>query len=82
LARSVAAQDPQRDLEAASVAASDRNAELPLPTPVDLTDVETRGRHRPAATGGVRAMSRRAAQAGRWPGISRRALLKLFAPHP
>ena len=60
LGRSVAAQDPQRDLEAASVAASDRNAELLLPAPFDLTDVETPGRHRPGAAGGVRGMSRRA----------------------
>ncbi len=60
VARSLAAQDPQRDPEAAGLAVSDRNAELLLPAPFDLTEVETPGRHSPAAAGGgAREMSRR-----------------------
>ena len=60
LARSLAAQDPQRDPDAAGVAASDRNAEMLLTAPFDLTEVETPGRHRPAPVAERRRMSRRA----------------------
>lgn len=60
VARSVAAQDPQRKPEAAGLAVSDRNAELLLSAPFDLAGVETPGRHRPAAGGGERGASRRA----------------------
>lgn len=57
-ARSVAAQDPQRDPEAAGLAASDRNAELLLRAPFDLSGVETPARHSPAATPQARRLSR------------------------
>ena len=67
IARGVAAQDPQRDPEAAGLAASDRNAELLLAAPFDLSVVETPGRHRPGAAG------------GEW-GVSRRAFLGLLLP--
>jgi hypothetical protein len=60
LARSVAAQDPQRDPEAAGAAASDRNVEMLLTAPFDLSQVETPGRHRPAPMAERRRMSRRA----------------------
>lgn len=59
VARGVAAQDPQRDTEAAGLAVSDRNAEMLLATPFDLSKVETPGRHRPTPTAGAREMSRR-----------------------
>ena len=67
VARSVAAQDPQSDPEAAGLAVSDRNAEMLLAAPFDLSGVETPGRHRAAA----------ATEVG---GVSRRALLKLMLP--
>jgi hypothetical protein len=60
VARSIAAQDPQHDPEAAGLAASDRNAELLLSAPFELAGVETPARHRPAAAAGEQAMSRRA----------------------
>ncbi len=56
VARSVAAQDPQRDPEAAGLAVSDRNAEMLLAAPFDLSGVETPPRHRPASA----SVSRRA----------------------
>ncbi len=59
VARSVAAQDSQRDPEAAGLAVSDRNAELLLSAPFDLAGVETPGRHRPAAAVAKQGMSRR-----------------------
>jgi hypothetical protein len=67
LARSIAAQDPQHDPEAAGLAVSDRNAELLLSAPFALADVETPGRHRPAAAAAEQ-------------GVSRRALLRLLFP--
>ena len=67
VARSVAAQDPQRDLEAAGLAVSDRNAELLLSAPFDLAGVETPGRHRLASV----ARERR---------VSRAALLRILLP--
>lgn len=67
VAHSAAAQDPQRDPEAAGLAVSDRNAELLLTAPFDLASVETPGRHRPAATAGERE-------------VSRRSLLRLLLP--
>jgi metallophosphoesterase (TIGR03767 family) len=45
LARSIAAQDPQRDPEAAGLAASSRNAELLLNAPFDLSAVGVPARH-------------------------------------
>ena len=60
VARTVAAQDPQRDPEAAGLAASDRNAELLLLAPFDLSGVETPPRHSPAVAGRGRKASRRA----------------------
>jgi metallophosphoesterase (TIGR03767 family) len=60
VARGVAAQDPQRDPEAGGLAVSDRNAELLLRAPFDLSGVETPGRHRAAAAAGEGALSRRA----------------------
>jgi metallophosphoesterase (TIGR03767 family) len=60
VARSLAAQDPQRDPEASGLAVSDRNAELLLPAPFDLAGAETPGPHRPAAAAGERRVSRRA----------------------
>jgi hypothetical protein len=59
VARSVAALDPQRDPEEAGLAASDRNAELLLTSPFDLSEVETPGRHGPTPTGVARAIGRR-----------------------
>ena len=59
VARSVAAQDPQSDPEAAGLAVSDRNAEMLLAAPFDLSKVETPGRHRPTPAAGERGMSRR-----------------------
>jgi hypothetical protein len=59
VARSVAAQDPQRDPEAAGLAVSDRNAEMLLAAPFDLSRVETPGRHRPTPTGVAGAIGRR-----------------------
>ena len=67
VARTVAAQDTQRDPEAAGLAVSDRNAELLLSAPFDLAGVETPGRHRPAAAAAEQ-------------GVSRRALLRLLLP--
>ena len=67
VARSVGAQDPQLDPEAAGLAASDRNAELMLTVPFDLPRVQTPHRHR-ATT---------AEQ-----GLSRRNLLRVFLPRP
>jgi metallophosphoesterase (TIGR03767 family) len=67
--RSVAAQDPQRNLEAAGLAVSDRNAELLLPAPFDLSTVETPSRHTPAAARGGA-------------GVDRRALLRFLLPLP
>ncbi|MEX0801412.1 MAG: TIGR03767 family metallophosphoesterase [Dehalococcoidia bacterium] len=58
-ARSVAAQDPQRDPEAAGLAASDRNAEMLLRAPFDLSGVETPARHSPSVTPEARRLSRR-----------------------
>ncbi len=60
IARSVAAQDPQRDPEAAGLAVSDRNAEMLLLAPFDLSGVETPPRHSPAVAGRGRQGSRRA----------------------
>ncbi len=60
VARSVAAQDPQRDPASAGLAASDRNAELLLLAPFDLSGVETPPRHSPAVAGRGRQASRRA----------------------
>jgi len=62
-ARAVAALDPQRDPEAGGLAPSDRNAEMLLNAPFDLSSVLTPGRHQPAT-----ARS----------GLSRRALLRRF----
>jgi len=59
VARGLAAQDPQRDTEAMGLAVSDRNAEMLLPAPFDLSKVETPGRHRPTPTAVAREMSRR-----------------------
>ncbi len=59
VARSLAAQDPQHDPEAAGLAVSDRNAEMLLAAPFDLSAVETPGRHRPTPTGAARAIGRR-----------------------
>lgn len=59
VARSVAAQDPQRNPEAAGLAVSDRNAELLLSAPFDLAGVGMPGRHRPATMAGERGLSRR-----------------------
>lgn len=56
IARSVAAQDPQRDPEAAGLAVSDRNAEMLLAAPFDLSGVETPPRHRSVSA----SVSRRA----------------------
>ncbi len=67
VARSVASQDPQSDPEAAGLAVSDRNAEMLLAAPFDLSGVETPGRHRAAPATEVR-------------GVSRRALLRLILP--
>ena len=67
VARSVAAQDTQRDPEAAGLAVSDRNAELLLSAPFTLADVETPGRHRAAAAAAEQ-------------GVSRRALLRILFP--
>lgn len=62
VARSVAAQDPQRDPEAAGRAASDRNAELLITAPFDLSAVKTPPRHNPSPspTAEARRLSRRA----------------------
>lgn len=60
IARSVAAQDPQRDPEGGGLAVSDRNAEMLLAAPFDLSNVETPPRHRPISADGVRGLSRRA----------------------
>jgi len=59
VARSVAAQDPQRDPEAAGLAVSDRNAELLLPAPFDLAGVETPRRHRASGLATREKVSRR-----------------------
>lgn len=59
VARGVAAQDPQLDPEAGGLAVSDRNAEMLLAAPFDLSGVETPGRHRPTPAGGGREVSRR-----------------------
>ncbi len=67
VARSVAALDPQRDPEEAGLAASDRNAELLLTAPFDLSEVETPGRRGSTPTGVA-------------PRIGRRQLLGLLIP--
>lgn len=59
VARVVAAQDPQLDQEAAGLAVSDRNAEMLLAAPFDLSSVETPGRHRSTPAAGAREMTRR-----------------------
>ncbi|MBI3975727.1 MAG: TIGR03767 family metallophosphoesterase, partial [Armatimonadetes bacterium] len=59
IARSVAAQDPQRDPQAAGLAPSDRNAEMLLAAPFDLSKVETPARHRVDPEGVGRGISRR-----------------------
>ncbi len=59
LARQISVQDPQLNVEMAGLSANDRNAELLLPAPFDLSAVETPGRHRPAAAGGRQKLSRR-----------------------
>ena len=64
VARSVAAGDPQRDPEAAGLVAANRNAELLLAAPFDLSGVESPPRHSPNAGAGA----------------SRRDLLRLLAP--
>lgn len=65
--RCLAAQDPQRDPEAAGLATSDRNAEMLLAAPFDLSGVETPPRHRPTPRDGAQ-------------GVSRRALLRFLFP--
>ena len=67
VARSVAAHDPQRDPEAAGLAVSDRNAEMLLTAPFDLSGVETPARHERGGTAAV-------------PDSGRRDLLRLFLP--
>ncbi|MEE8346892.1 MAG: TIGR03767 family metallophosphoesterase [Dehalococcoidia bacterium] len=67
VARSLAAEDTQRDPEAAGLTVSDRNAEMLLAAPFDLSLVDTPGRHLPT-------------QAAGGPGASRRALLRLLFP--
>jgi len=67
VARGLAARDPQRDPGATGLAVSDRNAEMLLRAPFDLSKVPVPERHR-------------AATAGREPGISRRAMLRLLLP--
>jgi len=67
VARGLAARDPQRDPGATGLAVSDRNAEMLLRAPFDLSKVPVPGRHR-------------AATAGREAGISRRTILRLLLP--
>jgi metallophosphoesterase (TIGR03767 family) len=58
VARGLAAHDPQRDPEAGGLAVSDRNAELLLRAPFDLSGAETPGRHRATAATRGRALGR------------------------
>jgi hypothetical protein len=64
VARSLAAQDTQRDPEASGLAPSDRNAEMLLAAPFELSAVPTPARHRPAAAAA----------------LSRRSLMRLLLP--
>jgi len=66
LAREVAAQDPQLEPGMAGLGPSDRNVELLLPAPFELSKLQTPG-------------PRRSGPAGRLP-VSRRALLGLLLP--
>jgi hypothetical protein len=67
VARSLAAQDPQRNLEAAGLAPSDRNAEMLLAAPFNLAAVDAPLRHYvPSAPGGGK--------------LSRRELWRTLAP--
>ena len=59
VARSLGAQDPQRDPEAAGLAVSDRNAELLLTAPFDLSAVDTPPRHRAGPKDETRKVRRR-----------------------
>jgi len=59
VARGLAARDPQRNPEAAGLAASDRNAELLLKAPFDLSTVDTPRRHRVEPEDEARRMRRR-----------------------
>jgi len=59
VARGLAARDPQRDTSAAGLAVSDRNAELLLAAPFDLSAVKTPARHRVDPAGEARRMRRR-----------------------
>lgn len=59
VARGLAAQDPQRDPSAGGLAISDRNAELLLAAPFDLSAVDTPPRHRVGPEDEVRRMRRR-----------------------
>ncbi|MDP2675775.1 MAG: hypothetical protein Q8Q00_12875, partial [Dehalococcoidia bacterium] len=60
VARVVAAGDPQRDPVAGGLASSDRNAELLLTAPFDLSAVETPPRHRAGPADEARKVRRRA----------------------
>lgn len=52
VARQVGLQDPHLDAQAAGLAPSDRNAELLLQAPFDLSEVQAPGRHRASENGG------------------------------
>jgi len=60
VARGLAARDPQRDSSAAGLAVSDRNAELLVAAPFDLSAVETPPRHRAGPADEARKVRRRA----------------------
>ena len=59
VARGLAARDPQRDPSAAGLAVSDRNAELLLAAPFDLSAVDTPPRHRAGPNDETRKVRRR-----------------------
>jgi len=59
VARVVAAADPQRDPTAGGLAASDRNAELLLTAPFDLSGVDIPPRHRAGPAARTRKVRRR-----------------------
>jgi metallophosphoesterase (TIGR03767 family) len=59
VARIVAAADPQRNPNAGGLASSDRNAELLLAAPFDLSTVSIPPRHRAKPADGARRMRRR-----------------------
>lgn len=67
VARQVAAHDPQIDLQAAGLAASDRNAEMLLTAPFDLSGVAVPPAH-------LKLVARRQG------GLSRRGLLTMLIP--